>query len=162
MTTDNTHRTAIDRLLAEQPPRRLRCFDSDAIWIDYLRTVHDSGEPLTRRQDTGKHRGERKVIQVLVDGASRKACDDCEAGYQAAMKAVGRCELVSPGNAARKWLKGLLAGGPMLASVVIAAAKAQGFRPRSVYRAAQRLRVTRRRSDHTRPETTAWALPDAM
>jgi hypothetical protein len=150
----------IERLLAESPPRRLRCFDSDETWLDYLRSVHYSGDSLTRRQDTGKHRGERKVVAVLVDGASTKACDDCQAGFQRAMKAAGRCEMVSPGSAARRWLMALLARGPMLAHEVYLVAREQGLAARTVRRAAQRLRLLRRRRGPG-IETTVWALPEA-
>jgi hypothetical protein len=154
-----TSRTAIDLALANSRPRRLRCFDDDETWFGYLRVVHESGDKLTKRSDTGKHRGDRHVIQILVAGASKKACEDCEAGFQRRMKAAGRCERVSPGNAARHWLKALLAAGPMLSSAVLALARAQGFTRRTAYRAAQRVGVLRRRMDPTRPETTTWGLP---
>jgi hypothetical protein len=154
-----SHRQSpIDRLLAEQPPRRLRCFDSDETWIDYLRTVHESGDSLTRIKDTGKSRGERKVIAVLVEGASKKACDDCEAGFQRAMRAVGRCEMVSPGAAARHWLKALLGHGPMLAREVYRRALAEGLPPRTIRRAAQRIKAVRRRLDPIDQTTTQWSL----
>jgi hypothetical protein len=152
-------RQSIVRLLKEAPPRRLRCFGSDEDWHKYLLMAHEGGDRVVRRQDTGKHRGNRKVITIFDERVRQLPCDDCHEEYMARMKAVGRCEKVSPGNAARKWLKALLSSGPLLASEIRRVANAQGFSSRTIFRVAGRLGVVRTRTDHTRPETALWALP---
>lgn len=154
----DTHRTSLERLLQASPPRRPRCFDTDPQWHDFLLVTQDSGERVVRRQDTGKWSGARKVIPVFVAHVRALPCADCSAAYQERMTLVGRCERVSQGNAARRWLMALLEPGPMLASEVRRIAKEQGFRKDTVYRAAQRLHVERRRTDPIDQTTTTWTL----
>ena len=150
-TKPNPHRTALERLLAEQPPRRLRCFDTDLAWREFLLLSRDSGERVTRRQDVGKSIGDRQVTQVFADGLHRLPCAECPAAYRRKMEAVGRCELVPPTKAARRWLKTLLAGGPMAILEIKALATSAGFAWRTVQRARQR--------DHLFAQRVGFSLP---
>lgn len=153
------HRTSLQRLLDEAPPRRPRCFDTDRDWHEFLLVASDSGERVVRRQDTGKWSGQRKVIPVFVAHVQTLPCADCSPDFRERMVQVGRCERVSPGNAARKWLKALLLSrGPMLASDIVRVARLQGFKRDSIYRAAQRIRVVRRRLDLIDQTTAQWSL----
>lgn len=152
-------RQSIVRLLAEQMPRRLRCFDSDEEWRSYLLKCDEAGDRVVRRQDTGKHSGHRKVVTILAEGVRRLPCEHCEPEFQRRMTQVGRCEKVSPGNAARRWLRGMLERGPMMARHVLSQAAMQGFHRDSIYRAAKRLHVVKRRLDPIDQESAQWSLP---
>jgi hypothetical protein len=157
----DSHRTSLERLLAECPPRRPRCFESAEQWHEFLITAHESGERVVRRQDTGKWTGQRKVVPILVAHVRQLPCADCEPVFKQRMTLVGRCERVSQGNAARRWLLALLEAGPMRASDVRRIAVDAGFKKDTIYRSAQRLRVHRYRTDPIDQSTTVWKLRDS-
>ena len=79
-------------MVINTPPPRPLCFDSQQQWQTYLCYLHESGEAITRRQDTGKYAGKRTVTTVFdrID-----FCVDCEIGElrQKRMMVEGRCIL---------------------------------------------------------------------
>ena len=81
-------------ILAEPPPQPL-CFDTVDDWQTYLCSLHESGEKITRMQDTGKFAGKRTVRQVF---ARIDYCADCAIGgkRQLKMQSDRRC-ILPPG-----------------------------------------------------------------
>jgi hypothetical protein len=87
-------------LIQNDPPPTPLCFDDRRQWQDYLHSLHESGEKITRVQDTGywtviggvKVRQQRFLATVWerVD-----YCSDCHIGgtRQLRMQATGRCIL---------------------------------------------------------------------
>lgn len=83
--------TVAKMLLSEDVPAPPPCFPSDELWREYLLLVHISGARIVRRQESGRHAGERQLryvwaIQPLMQ------CEDCNAEYERRMTACGRCE----------------------------------------------------------------------
>lgn len=148
-------------LLDKQLPRRPRCFDSNDKWRQYLLTTHESGESITRRQDVGKHAGNRKVITILAIRPFMW-CDECASGceFRRRMESEGKCERVSPGRAAKQWLRALLVDGPMMSADVQARAVAAGFTWRTGQRASVAAGVASRRAYFS--GGAEWSLPESI
>lgn len=84
--------TKVIWMIQTAPPPKPACFDDDAQWREYLMYLAASGAPITRRQDLGKHAGQRTVTTVFD---RIPFCDDCEIGgaRQQRMVAEKRCIL---------------------------------------------------------------------
>lgn len=82
-------------MIQNAPPPKPACFDDDAQWREYLMYLAASGEPITRRQDLGKHAGRRTVTTVFD---RIPFCDDCAigGGRQLRMQDEGRCVIPKP------------------------------------------------------------------
>ena len=87
-------------LIEHRPPPTPLCFDSTAEWQSYLTSLADSGEPITRKQDTGKwttRNGIKIRTQRTVTLVWERIdyCQDCAIGSpdQAAKRQAGRCIL---------------------------------------------------------------------
>ena len=84
--------TKVIWMIQQAPPPAPACFDGLAQWQEYLMYLATSGETITRRQDLGKHRGQRTVTTVFdrID-----FCQDCAIGGQRQLRMVadGRCIL---------------------------------------------------------------------
>lgn len=87
-------------LIENRPPPTPLCFDSTAEWQSYLTSLADSGEPITRKSDTGKwttRNGVRIRLKRTVALVWERIdyCQDCAIGShdQMAKRQAGRCIL---------------------------------------------------------------------
>jgi hypothetical protein len=85
-------------LIQHAPPPKPACYDTDLEWRQYLTSVVESGEPVTRIEDTAKWTtiNGRKVRTERTVRAVWKPipfCDDCAIGSpaQRAKQQAGRC-----------------------------------------------------------------------
>ena len=86
--------TKVIWMIQNDPPPTPLCFDSRSQWVEYLMYLEASGEPITRRQDLGKHSKTRiRVVTTVFDRIPY--CDDCAVGgqRQQRMAREGRCIL---------------------------------------------------------------------
>lgn len=89
-------RTDLIKLIRDQAPARPACFDTQDQWVEFLVAAHASGLKVLRRQDVGKHRGERVTSFAVLPVGQQSHCVECAKGRQDRMKAEGRCFPVRP------------------------------------------------------------------
>lgn len=89
-------RTDLVKLIRNEAPQHPACFDSQAQWVEFLVTAHASGLKVLRRQDIGKHRGQRVTSFAVLPVGQQSHCVECAKGRQDRMKAEGRCFPVRP------------------------------------------------------------------
>lgn len=84
-------RTSMAELIATSAPAQPACFPSAADWRLWLAAAHESGVRVVRRVDLGKSRGDRHTHYEMLPTEQIDYCSDCSAGYQNAMRAIGKC-----------------------------------------------------------------------
>lgn len=91
-------RLSIVRLLVEQAPPTPPCFNSDRDYHEYLLLSQRSGIPVVRREDRGKHSGNR-TVRTVFSIKPFQHCLDCAIGgaFQRRMVSESRCEMVAKG-----------------------------------------------------------------
>lgn len=89
-------RTDLIRLIRDEAPAHPACFDSRAQWVEFLVSAHASGVKVLRRQDIGKHRGQRSTSFAVLPVGQQSHCAECALARQDRMKAEGRCFPVRP------------------------------------------------------------------
>jgi hypothetical protein len=92
------NRLSIVRLLVEQAPPTPPCFNSDRDYHEYLLLSQRSGVPVVRREDRGKHSGNR-TVRTVFSIQPFQHCLDCAIGspFQKRMVREGRCEMAAKG-----------------------------------------------------------------
>lgn len=85
------NRMAVIIMIQASPPPRPACFDSDAIWKDWLIGAHTGGLKIVRRIDVGKSQGCRATSHRLLPTPQIPYCADCQRGHQLKMQQQKRC-----------------------------------------------------------------------
>ena len=87
-------------MIINVPPPKPLCFDTVDDWQRYLCGVAESGQKVTRRQDTGRYNGKR-TVRIVFDRVDY--CEDCAIGgsHQMQMMADRRC-ILPPGYVQKK------------------------------------------------------------
>lgn len=93
-TPDDQKRFLIVKLIADKPPARPDCFDTQDDWTRWLVAAHEAGEKVlqvVRRSDTGRTRGRRETHFEVLPTEQIDICRDCTEYRRNRMLAAGRC-----------------------------------------------------------------------
>lgn len=88
----SSSRITIPILIAARPPQRPACFDTQALWVEWLQGAHEAGDKVVRRVDVGKRTGDRRTYYEVLRTEEIDYCVDCTIRRQQQMLAQGRCQ----------------------------------------------------------------------
>ena len=92
-------RFLVVQLIAENPPERPACFDTQQDWGSWLVSAHEAGERVVRRVDVGRTRadrragrpGNRQTYFEVLPLEQIDICRDCTSLRRGQMTRDGRC-----------------------------------------------------------------------